>query len=61
MRIVVGDACAGHGVCESIRPDLFEVGEDGIAHVVGDLSDADREDLLAAVEQCPTQALKLED
>ncbi len=61
MKIVIGDVCTGHGVCEVIRPDVFEVGEDGIAHIVADeLTEEDRADLELAVAQCPTQALRLE-
>jgi ferredoxin len=28
------DVCTGHGVCEGIRPDIFEVGDDGTVHLV---------------------------
>ncbi len=54
------DVCAGHRVCEGIRPDIFQVGEDGVAHVItGELTEADRRDLEDAEYQCPTQALRL--
>lgn len=63
MKITVDtNVCTGHGVCEGIRPDVFEVGDDGIVHLLTeDISDADRQDLEDAVAQCPTQALRLED
>ncbi len=55
------DLCTGQSVCEGIRPDIFEVGDDGIVHLVTEeLTEADREDLEDAVYQCPTQALRLE-
>ncbi len=55
------DLCTGHGVCEVIRPDIFEVGDDGIVHLLTeDFTEADRRDLEDAVCQCPTQALRLE-
>jgi ferredoxin len=61
MKITIGDACTGHGVCESLRPDLFEVGDDGVAHLLTeDVTEADRKDLEYAVAQCPTRALELE-
>jgi ferredoxin len=28
------DVCTGHGVWEGIRPDIFEVGDDGTVHLV---------------------------
>ena len=32
MRIIVDtDRCTGHGICESLASDVFEVGSDGIA------------------------------
>lgn len=55
------DVCTGHGVCEGIRPDIFEVGDDGIALLLTEeFTDGDRQDLEDAVDQCPTQALRLE-
>jgi ferredoxin len=62
MRIHVDtDRCAGHGVCESLLPEVFEVGEDGIVHLLTDELHADqRDDLESAVAECPTQALRLD-
>lgn len=51
--------CAGHGVCEALRPDIFELDDEGMVHVVGDPEEADRKDLADAVHQCPEQALRL--
>jgi ferredoxin len=52
--------CNGIGICESIAPDHFEVGDDGalIARRV-DVSDAERDSLEEAVRACPTMALSL--
>jgi ferredoxin len=62
MRITVDtDRCTGHGVCESIRDDVFEVGDDGMVHLlITDLSEDMRPQLEEAVAECPTQALSLE-
>jgi ferredoxin len=49
--------CTGHGICEVIAPHLFEVGDDGVAHLVGTPNDADVGALLDAVDQCPARAL----
>jgi ferredoxin len=55
------DACTGLGVCVGIRPDIFEVGDDRIVHLLTcGFSEADRRDLEDAVYECPTQALELE-
>lgn len=66
MKVQIdADLCTGQSVCEGIRPDIFEVGDDGIVHLVTEefteeFTEADREDLVDAVYQCPTQALRLE-
>jgi ferredoxin len=62
MRITVDtDVCTGHGICESLAPEVFEVGADGIVHLLSDnLPEQLRPTLEAAVAECPTQALALE-
>lgn len=53
-------ACAGHGVCEALAPHIFEVDDDGKAHVIAQtIDEADRVDVGYAVNQCPEQALRL--
>ncbi len=58
MKIHIDEhTCTGHGVCEEIAPHLFEVGDDGIAHLVGTPGAADLKAVLDAVDQCPARAL----
>ncbi|MET8425096.1 ferredoxin [Nocardia sp. NPDC004860] len=60
MKLVVGQTCTGHGVCEGIRPDLFEVGSDGqVRRLTDAITEADIEDVEYAVGQCPARALAL--
>jgi ferredoxin len=63
MRLEVDvDKCTGHGICESIADDVFEVQDDGlliIDHNQAASSDPDR--LQQAVIQCPAAALRLLD
>jgi ferredoxin len=54
------DACAGHGVCVGLAPDVFELVDDGysvtkVSEVPPELEDAVR----AAVRQCPTHAITI--
>jgi ferredoxin len=54
--------CTGHGICESIAEDVFEVQDDGsvvIDH--GRAAGLERATLSKAVTQCPAAALKLLD
>jgi ferredoxin len=63
MRVEVDlDKCTGHGICESIAEDVFEVADDGIVHIHGDdQPESDRDRIQQAVTQCPTAALRLFD
>jgi ferredoxin len=56
------DKCTGNGLCEAVAEDVFEVGEDGLAHLFIEEPPEDRrEDMEEAVEQCPTNAISIED
>jgi ferredoxin len=56
------DKCAGHGICESIAEDVFEVQDDGTVHILsGERPESDRDRIQQAVTQCPTAALRLVD
>jgi ferredoxin len=56
------DRCTGHGICESILPTVFEVGDDGLVRLLGaELPEDLRPALESAVAECPSQALRLED
>jgi ferredoxin len=50
------DACAAHGDCADLAPEVFEVDE--VARVIGTGLD---ELLLAAAEVCPTTAIQIVD
>ena len=63
MRVEVDlDKCTGHGICESIAEDVFEVQDDGTVHIDGSQRpESDRERMQQAVTQCPAAALRLVD
>lgn len=63
MRITIDTTvCDGHGICERLRPDIFEIDDDGVAKLVTEeFTETDRPDLQMAVDQCPVQALRLHD
>jgi ferredoxin len=50
------DACAAHGDCADLAPEVFEV--DDVARIIGTGPD---ELLLAAAEICPTTAIRIVD
>ena len=49
-------ACAAHGDCVDVAPEVFELGD--VAQVIG--TDQD-EVLLAAAESCPSTAIRVLD
>lgn len=63
MRVSVDrEKCMGCGVCESICPEVFQMGEDNIAKVLQDpvpesLEDTARE----AAQSCPEEAIRVEE
>ena len=63
MRVEVDlDKCTGHGICESIAEDVFEVQDDGTVQIdEDDRPESDRERMQQAVTQCPAAALRLVD
>jgi ferredoxin len=63
MRVVVDqEACAATGGCEFQAPEVFELREDGLLHVLQDRPDESlRASVQKAVDYCPTGAISIED
>lgn len=59
MKVVVSeDLCEGHGKCEMAAPEVFELREDDLSHVLVD--DVDEElapKVERAIRLCPRQAI----
>lgn len=54
------DTCIGCELCPTICPEVFEMGNDGIAHVKVDPVPADSEGTAKeAAESCPVEAIKI--
>lgn len=63
MKVEVDLArCTGHGICESIAEDVFEVQDDGSV-LIHDATrpGGDEARMRQAVTQCPAAALRLVD
>ena len=59
MNVSVDDErCAGHGVCVSICPEVFELTDDGYAAVLLPEVPAEHEEAVqSAVRRCPERAI----
>lgn len=53
--------CIACGACESLAPSVFEVGAEGVAEVIGPVTDFNKGNVIEAAEACPTQAIAYED
>lgn len=62
MRVVLEvDRCIGSSNCEMLAPDVFEVGDDMVCHILVEEPGPElAEDAETAVEACPTRALRIE-
>jgi len=59
--VVDPDLCTGCALCTETCPEVFEMGDDGIAHVI---NDSPSDDLMSkvkeAIEGCPVSAISLQ-
>ncbi|MEZ5124970.1 MAG: ferredoxin [Thermoleophilia bacterium] len=55
------DLCTGCGVCESICPEVFELGDDGIAHVIDEDACDSAGCCDEAIDSCPEEAISMRD
>ena len=62
MKVVVDrDLCQGHGVCESEAGAVFTVSKSAVVVLDETPPDALRAEVEAAVQFCPTHALRIEE
>lgn len=61
MKASVNEDCIGCGLCEGTCPDVFSVGDDGVAHAIEEDVPADAEDSAQeAADNCPVSAITVE-
>ncbi|HYB36584.1 MAG TPA: ferredoxin [Mycobacterium sp.] len=61
MRVIVDESlCEGNGFCESLAPEVFELGDSDVVQIAdGEVPARLEIDVRAAVDQCPKAALRL--
>jgi len=62
MKVVVDlDLCDLHGLCVDAAPEVFEIGDDGVLHIL-DASPPEtlRAKVDKAVRECPTGAIYIQ-
>lgn len=60
MRVYIDrDRCQGNGMCESLAPAVFRLADEGVAALVDGADPADHaDDVAAAIDSCPMEALR---
>ena len=63
MRIMVDrDLCDGHGMCEAMAHEYFELDDDDVMQLLDETPpESERAKVHAAVQACPALALSLQD
>lgn len=60
--VVDRDLCIGCGLCEETCPEVFRLGEDGIALVINDDVEAELYGPVRdSADLCPTEAISIEE
>jgi ferredoxin len=60
--VIDHDLCIGDGVCEDLCPNVFRIGDDGLAHVIEDNpAEEDFDGVRDAEAACPTSAISIEE
>ena len=59
MKVKINeDSCIGCGACQAIADDVFELNDEGISEVKVDIVDDNlKEQVVEAIESCPTGAI----
>ena len=55
------EACIGCGACAAICPDVFELDDEGLSVAKKKKVEKDNEEVLDAVDSCPTGAISAEE
>jgi ferredoxin len=61
VRVIVDEGlCEGNGFCESLAPQIFEMGDADVVQIAdGPVPEELEIDVRAAVDQCPKAALRI--
>lgn len=59
--IVDQDLCIGCGLCADICPDVFQMNDDNLAEVHGDVTPDNQEAAEEARDSCPVDAISFEE
>lgn len=59
MKVSVNEDCISCGMCINICPEVFQYGDDGLSHAVGD-ADNHADKVRESAEVCPVNAIEID-
>lgn len=60
MRVTIDfDKCEGHGLCVLTAPAVFWIDDDGYTQFVTDPPASERDNVMAAAQDCPARAIQV--
>ena len=62
MKVSINERCQGHARCVAFAPDVFDIDDEGYAHVRPGCEERPDDDaaVVQAAENCPEQAIDLD-
>ncbi len=62
MKAVIDrNGCIGCGLCVDLCPEVFAMDSDGLAKVIGEVTDANKGQAKEAAHDCPSDVITIED
>lgn len=61
MQVKITKGCIGCGLCSEICPEVFEIGEEGVATVIGEITADSLEFVQDAATNCPIGCIEIEE
>lgn len=62
MRVTINeDSCIGCGLCVEECPEVFEMGDDKVRFKTGEVPEEVTDSCKGAAENCPVEAIQIED
>lgn len=57
LKLEIIDGCIGCGMCESLCPDVFSLGDEGLAEVVTQPDETNEDQAREALGSCPVSVI----
>ena len=59
MQAEVLEGCIGCGLCEGTCPSVFKLGDDGLSHVIGEVTAQNEAEAREAEQGCPVSVIRV--